>query len=114
MEDRRVLGCALFIASLLCVSAPAFAHIERPSYWPDPAPDASVKPAAGGAVPKARSLASALARGSKTLVVCKPDSLVQVRADLAAARTKGYRLRPTQPLIRISARQARRLRSINR
>jgi len=29
----------------------AAAHIERASYWPDPAPDCSVNPCAGGALP---------------------------------------------------------------
>ena len=39
------------------LTATAYGHIERSSYWPDPAPDTSVKPAAGGKVPKARTLA---------------------------------------------------------
>src|SRR5258706_3222051 len=97
MEDRRVLGCAVFIASLLCVSAPAFAHIERPSYWPDPAPDTSVKPPAGGGVPKIRSLASALNRKlpGSTRVVCQADSLKQLKQAVARATKNGYDLRPT-------------------
>ena len=40
----------------LVVVSQASAHIERASYWPDPAPDTSVSPPAGGKVPKARSL----------------------------------------------------------
>ena len=53
MNDRvriaaRVLAAAL-IASL--VPALAWAHVERTSYWPNPGPDTSVTPAAGGAVP---------------------------------------------------------------
>src|SRR5437763_881680 len=42
----------------------ARAHIERASYWPDPAPDCSISPCAGGQVPTARSLESAVAAGA--------------------------------------------------
>src|SRR5947209_6615831 len=57
---RRVLPVAALLA--LVVPALAFAHIERASYWPDPAPDTSVTPPAGGQVPRVRTLASALVR----------------------------------------------------
>ena len=58
---------------VLLLPAGALAHVERPSYFPDPAPDTSVKPAAGGKVPKARSLASALKTRppGRTRVVCQ-------------------------------------------
>src|ERR1041384_6285757 len=88
-----VICCALAFAT----PAAALAHVERTSYWPDPAPDRSVKPAAGGAVPKARSLASALnakARGN-TRVVCQPDSLRRLRASIRRAETSGFSDRPT-------------------
>ena len=39
---------------LLVLAATAVAHVERPSYFPDPAANAAVKPAAGGKVPKVR------------------------------------------------------------
>jgi len=107
-------------AALLAVPALAGAHLERPSYWPDPAPDTTVSPAAGGEVPDARSLASAV-RGKgpgKVLVVCKGDdaeqSLADLRSSLREARSKGFRLRPSQPKIRFSRRQAERLLWINR
>ena len=50
------------LATAAALAAPpvALAHIERDAYWPDPAPDTTVSPAAGGAVPQPRSLASAL------------------------------------------------------
>jgi len=67
---RRLGGVAIVLA--LAIPSAALAHVERTSYWPDPAPDKSVRPAAGGAVPKARSLASALdrsARGDRKSVV---------------------------------------------
>src|SRR4051794_33834355 len=92
---RKALPCSILLA--LALSAPALAHVERASYWPDPAPDCSVKPCTGGAVPKARSLASALnakLRGS-TRVVCQPDSLKRLNASIKQARKHGYDIRPT-------------------
>src|SRR5437763_337940 len=64
-SSRRhgTLGLGLALLAL-GVPAGAAAHIERTSYWPDPRPDTSVKPPAGGGVPKVRSLASALDRGA--------------------------------------------------
>ena len=43
-----VFGAALVVALAIVVAASA--HIERASYWPDPAPDNSVSPPAGGKV----------------------------------------------------------------
>src|SRR3954447_4444523 len=83
--------------TLLATAPSASAHVERPSYWPDPQPDCAVKPCAGGKVPKARSLRSALddSRRGKTRVVCRPDSLHRLRASVRHARRHGYYLRPT-------------------
>jgi hypothetical protein len=94
----------------------ALAHIERTAYWPDPRPDDAVSPAAGGAVPKVRSLASALddtQRGT-TRVVCQADSLQLAKRDIAAARDHGFRLRPSQPVQRLTATQATDLLALNR
>src|SRR5690242_11147195 len=113
MSVRRLCLIAATFAAV-ALAAPAFAHVERTSYWPDPAPDTSVTPPAGGDVPKARSLASALSKGQVTRVVCKSDSLALARADITKARLKGYKLRPTQPTIKISKKQARTLLSINK
>src|SRR5690349_14228255 len=76
----------------LALPGVASAHVERPSYWPDPRPDCSVSPCAGGKVPTARSLASALddSRPGRTRVVCKSDSLTRLRASVAKARKVGY------------------------
>jgi hypothetical protein len=76
MEDRRVVACLVTLLALICCAAPALAHVERASYWPDPAPDCSIKPCAGGGVPKIRSLASALDKKlpGRTRVVCQKDS----------------------------------------
>jgi hypothetical protein len=56
MTVTRALSIVTVLMAVL--TATAYGHVERSSYWPDPAPDRSVKPAAGGKVPKARSLAA--------------------------------------------------------
>ena len=121
---------ATLAVMMLALPALALAHLERPSYWPDPRPDNSVSPSAGGEVPKARSLRSAVrlarpgpvpvagSRPDEVLVVCKgtrgAHSLARLRASVREARKKGYRLRPSQPKIKLSERQAQRLLAINR
>jgi hypothetical protein len=92
---------------VLAAAAPAAAHVERTSYWPDPAPDTAVSPPAGGAVPRARSLFGAL-DSKTTKVVCQRGSLRRGLRSVRAARRHGVRIRPTAPLQRISARRARR------
>jgi hypothetical protein len=110
---------ATLAAVMLALPALALAHLERPSYWPDPRPDKSVSPPAGGKVPQARSLKSAASGAGRgdVLVVCKGNrgarSLALLRASVRKARKGGYRLRPSQPKIRLSKRQARRLLAIN-
>jgi hypothetical protein len=108
---------ALFAAAcaLICMPASALAHVERTAYWPDPRPDTTVDPPAGGAVPQARSLSSALnadAPGT-TRVVCQSDSMSRLRSEVAGARAKGVELRPTQVTKRMSARSARNLIRLN-
>ena len=70
---RVVLFMVVSLFAVLLPSMAAQAHVERPSYWPDPKPDCTISPCAGGEVPTARSLASALddAPPGKTLVVCQ-------------------------------------------
>jgi hypothetical protein len=104
------------LLGVLLIPASALSHIERNSYWPDPAPDRSVKPATGGKVPKARSLTSASKRkrGTHVRVVCKSGSLKAAYASIRRARKKGVRIRPTQTPKRISAKKARSLRKLNR
>src|SRR3954451_4138839 len=114
MDDRRLLVTLLAFAALLLLAAPALAHVERASYWPDPAPDCSIKPCTGGKVPKIRSLASALdkKRPGKTRVVCQSDSLKQLKASVARAETSGYDIRPTDHRS-FSANAGKRLIAIN-
>jgi hypothetical protein len=96
-RTRVLLALAAMTIAMSVVTTVAFGHVERSSYWPDPAPDRSVKPAAGGKVPKARSLASALrakARGD-TRVVCQRGSLRRAIRSINSAQKNGYVLRPS-------------------
>jgi hypothetical protein len=114
----RIVVASALVALLL--PATALAHLERPSYWPDPAPDTSVNPPAGGAVPKARSLASATKKAARgqTYVACKGKagkrSLKKLKRSVSRARKQGFRLRPSQPKKKLSARKAKKLLRLNR
>ena len=72
---RTASAAVAATTAMLALPALALAHLERPSYWPDPAADTSVSPAAGGKVPHARSLSSAVsgAGPGKVLVVCQGE-----------------------------------------
>jgi hypothetical protein len=111
-----MLAGALALAAALSLVGVAAAHIERTAYWPNPAPDNSVTPAAGGAVPQPRSLSSALKKhkGSKTRVVCQKGSLKRALKSIANVRKHGYKIRPSQPTIHVSKRQAKSYRKMNR
>jgi hypothetical protein len=106
---------ALIALVVFALPALALAHLERPSYWPDPAPDKSVKPAAGGEVPEARSLKSAVTgKGpGDVLVVCQgkngSKSINQLKDSLKQAVKKGYILRPSQPNVEVSDKKADKL-----
>jgi hypothetical protein len=81
------------------LAASAFAHVKRTTYSPNPAPETSATPAAGGTVPKVRSLASALKKPvGQTRVMCKKVSMKRVRrrGDLPSARRLGVSLSPTR------------------
>ncbi len=119
---RRLAYFTLLAAALITATwAPgAAAHLERPSYWPDPAPDFSVMPPAGGAVPKARSLTSAAngkTRG-RVRVVCQgrrgKSSLRQAIRSIRKARRVGFKIRPSQPTIKYTRKQVVRMTRINR
>jgi len=122
------------LIALVAVLLPAlaFGHIERASYWPDPAPDKSVKPAAGGSVPAVRKLFSALdkKKPGKTLVACtnppskklrkhgsdkklsKNKSIKALKKDIKKAR-KGYKIQPSQPAIKLKKKKAKKLQKFN-
>jgi hypothetical protein len=119
-RHRRVAIAVTAVVAGLLLPAVALAHLERPSYWPDPAPDTSVSPAAGGKVPEARSLASAVqtAPPGDTQVVCQgkqgKDSLKRLKSSVKDARKDGFRLRPSQPITKLSNHQANDLLKLNR
>src|SRR5215212_1172873 len=111
----RTLLAAAIACMLLALPSLASAHLERPSYWPDPAPDTSVSPPAGGEVAKARSLASAVTGEGPgdVRVVCQGGSLAKARKSIAGANANGFRLRPSQPRKRLSDAEAAQLLHIN-
>jgi hypothetical protein len=112
---RRALLALAVLAAAMALPGAAFAHVERPAYWPDPAADRGVSPPAGGAVPTTRTLASALKRSrtSSTRVVCNPDSLKLMAASIRKARKDGYAIRPTD-VRRLGAKEAKRMMALNR
>ena len=114
---RSLQALCVSILALLVLSPAALAHVERPSYFPDPAADRGLRVPAGGAVPKIRSLASALQKKPKpigrTRVVCQPDSLTLLKRSIAKARKSGYEIRPSDRRS-LTAKQAKRLLALNR
>jgi hypothetical protein len=125
---RRLLALAGGLIALAVLPALAIAHIERASYWPDPAPDTSVTPPAGGAVPDIRPLSTALdaTQPGDTRVVCsqplssttaaainRNPSIQRLDASIASAQKSGYKLRPSQPPIFLTKKQGSDLRSQN-
>ena len=113
----RLKAIVVCIALFAALGAVALGHTERPSYFPDPAPDNGVQPAAGGQVPKARSLASALqaeaagqdARGLQGRARC-----AALRKLDQEARAKRLRDPPERPPQCSSGKQARRLQARQR
>ena len=131
---RGTLVIAIAIAAIaMLIPAFALAHIERASYWPNPGPDTSVKPAAGGSVPAVRKVFSALKekKPGKTRVVCsqmpskkakkhgttkqlsKNKSIKALNKDLKSARKKGYQIRASQPPVKLKKKKAKKLRAFN-
>ncbi|MGO4256829.1 right-handed parallel beta-helix repeat-containing protein [Marmoricola sp. RAF53] len=111
---RFLLSLFVALSAVLAVPQIAEAHVERPSYWPDPNPDCAVSPCAGGEIPVARSLASALDASlpGDTRVVCKPNSKQLLEQSITAALANGYDVRPTDHRAFTQA-EANSLRSIN-
>ena len=103
-----LIGCV----AALVLPATALAHVERPSYWPDPAADDGF----GGAVPESRSLDSALTPGpGETVhVVCQDDSIKTLKKSTDKARKKGYKIRPTDAKQPLSKAEANELIDLNK
>jgi Right handed beta helix region len=116
MRPGRRWMPAVIAAGALTVPALAQAHIERSTYWPDPAPDTTISPAAGGQVPEARTLRSALRREppGSTQIVCQQGSMKLAKQSIREAKLVGIELRPSEPLEKITRKQARRLKRWNR
>jgi hypothetical protein len=131
---RGTLIVAIAVTAVaVLIPALAFAHIERASYWPDPAADTSVKPAAGGSVPAVRKLFSALDKKNpgKTRVVCpkvpskklrkhgsfkklsKNKTIKALDKSIKKARKSGYKLRESQPATKLKKKKAKKLRKFN-
>jgi hypothetical protein len=131
-RGRNVAIASAVALIAVLIPAFAFAHIERASYWPDPGPDKSVKPPAGGSVPAIRKVFSALdkKKPGKTLVVCakvpskklrkhgsdkklsKNKSMKKLNKDIKKAR-KGYKIQPSQPALKLKKKKAKKLRNFN-
>ena len=109
------LVSAVALAAMLAFTATAAAHVERPSYWPDPAADTSITPSTGGEPPKAKFLATALHKKAPgtTRVVCQPGSMAAMRRSVATALKNGYDIRPSDQR-QLPRKRARALLSINR
>jgi len=91
--SRPAAATLLTLLALLLTATPSAAHVERPSYWPDPAADRAVSPPAGGAVPTARSLYGALdadATGT-TRVVCAAPPPSRAAVTRASRRLRSLR-----------------------
>jgi hypothetical protein len=116
----RHFGVAAFglllaaLALAMALPASAQAHTERASYFPDPAPDCSTNPCAGGAVPTVRPLDTTVTtdRGS-TRVVCQPNSLRLLYRSIRKAERDGYVLRPSLGGETITRREGRALLRLN-
>jgi hypothetical protein len=112
---RTLLAVVAAMLAALALPALALAHIERPSYFPDPGPDKAVSPAAGGDFVKARPLSTALRKNAvgDTFVVCQKRSMTLLKKAISRGRTEGYTYRPSERL-KLSAKRAARLLEINR
>ena len=99
---------------VLASPAASLAHVERSTFWPNPAPDRSVTPAAGGEVPKYRTLGSALKRkpAGDTRIVCQDDSLSLAKQAIRKGR-KGFKVRPNEDKRRLNRKKARKLKKLN-
>jgi hypothetical protein len=120
LHNRNSKGwIVVAVAALLAVAvvaSTAFAHVERASYWPDPAADTGIKPAAGGGVPAARNLFTALDKKppGTTRVVCQgPASLTRLKKAVRRAQTIGFTYRSTEKPRKLSSKQAAKLVKLN-
>jgi hypothetical protein len=114
-RNRSRAAFAAAALAVLVVPVLASGHVERASYFPDPGGEKVGKRTAGGKVPKARSLGSALKAKppGETRVVCQGDSLDILRRSIRDARRNGYEIRPTDRND-LSKEKGKRLMRLNR
>ena len=114
-RPRTAIVAAGLAVATLTASGTALAHVERSTFWPNPAPDRSVKPAAGGEVPEYRPPASALKRKppGETRIVCQEDSLRLAKQAIRRGR-KGFKVRPSEDKRRLKRKKARKLKKLNK
>ena len=114
-RGAKLVGIAL--AAALALPALALAHVERVSYFPDPAPEQIPGPDAGGEVPEWRHLYTALdsAPAGETRIVCQRGSRSRLETSIGRARAQGIKWRPSQSSAQSFSRaQARALRAFNK
>jgi hypothetical protein len=122
---KRLVFVVAALAAFL-IPALAFGHIERASYWPDPAAEQAGGRMTGGEVPNARTLKSAVKLKRKkgkpkasaqsigtTRVVCKANSFKLLKESIKDALRNGYDIRPTDHE-NFTKKEARKLKRINR
>lgn len=112
---RSGIVAAGAVAVAILVPASAWAHVERSTFWPDPAPDTSVNPPAGGEVPEYRPLDTALKNGppGDTHIVCQDDSLSRAKDAIKKGR-KGFKVRPSEDKRHLTKRKAKKLKKLNK
>ncbi len=113
---RRGLPVAGVVVAMLISGSAALAHIERASYWPDPVAESVGGQPAGGDVPDARSLFSALDESApgQTRVVCvggqplayRPDQEVHKREDQQVSHEEVDRLKKKVKKLRHAVKHA--------
>jgi hypothetical protein len=115
-----MLAVAVATAAVaILVPALASAHIERASYWPDPAGETVGGVQAGGRVPAVRSLFSALNEKlpGTTRVVCQGEngeqSIGRLRESVKRARDEGYVVRPSEGPVQVGKGEAERILAFN-
>src|SRR5215213_349572 len=116
---RAAVVAGAIVGCLLLIPALALAHLERSFFWDTATAEKVDGKNAGGAVPKAQSLASALkAKGKSELhVVCqgkKGKKSLGLLADSIKDAKKGWQLRPSLPAKKLSGKKAKKLTQTNK
>jgi Right handed beta helix region len=118
---RRIIALAVGTAAVaIVIPAVALGHIERASYWPDPAGETVDGVQAGGQVPEARSLFSALEEKppGTTRVVCQGEdgeqSLSRLDQSIERVLDEGYVIRPSEGPVAVGRGDAEPIRAFNR